>query len=364
MRKARVLNFSLCLLFLAIVSFSRLRYSGSSLGFDFGLYQPDGAHYTFRTLLFLGHNESEAARTVVDWYHKYSVDSQHLKTADLLPETNPLWNLSVPRVVYPALSMLPVYFFGIPGMLVFPILSLAILVFTIQYVANKLNKPNLGLLIVFLILASPTVMRWMIANCTDSLLVGLIALHLVVHMSNFSSRKKYLANFLLILLTSFTRFCLPIWIGILIVEYLLSKDRKKSFSLIIISVLASLPAVLLQPGGSSALLPERNGQGLINKLLYLPISFIKVAFIEVAELAVLDRLLLLLLLVGIYFAFCNICNEESLFFVTIALAVWAIGALNGVMGVNFRYQLPILPYLAWVLLRNIPELSLPKKMKK
>jgi predicted membrane protein len=128
--------------------------------------------------------------------------------------------------------------------------------------------------------------------------------------------------------------------------------------------MASLPAVLLQPGGDSALLPERNGQGLLNKLLYLPISFIKVAFIEAAQLAVLDRLLLLLLLVGIFFAFRNIRKEESLFFVAIALAVWAIGALNGVMGVNFRYQLPILPYLAWVLLKNLPELSVPKRIKK
>ena len=349
---------------LTVAILSRLLFHGSVYGFDFGLYQPDGAHYTFRTLLFLGHNENDAARTVVDWYHRHSVDTQHLKITDLLPETNPLWNLSVPRVVYPALSMLPVYFLGIPGMLVVPILSLVILVFAIQYVAKKLNKQNLGILIIFLMLASPTVMRWMIANCTDSLLVGLIAINLVVHISDLSSRKKYLAKFMLIIMSSFTRFCLPIWIAIFTIEYFLHKNRKGSLSLIAISIMASLPAVLMQPGGNSALLPERNGQGLFDKLLYLPISFIKVAFIEAAELAVLDRLLLLLLLSGVYFTFHSIRNDDSLFFVAIALSVWAIGALNGVMGVNFRYQLPILPYLAWVLLKNLPELSVPKRIRK
>jgi hypothetical protein len=354
----------LTFILLTVAILSRFLFHGSVFDFDYGLYQPDGAHYTFRTLLFLGHNENDAARTVVNWYHKYSVDTQHLKTTDLLPGTNPLWNLSVPRVVYPALSMIPVYFLGIPGMLVIPVLSLAILAFSIQYVAKKLNQQNFGLLIIFLMLASPTVMRWMIANCTDSLLVGLIAMNLVVHMSDLSLRKKYLAKFVLIILSSFTRFCLPIWIAIFTIEYFISRNRGRSLSLIAISIMASLPAVLLQPGGDSALLPERNGQGLLNKLLYLPISFIKVAFIEAAQLAVLDRLLLLLLLVGIFFAFRNIRKEESLFFVAIALAVWAIGALNGVMGVNFRYQLPILPYLAWVLLKNLPELSVPKRIKK
>ena len=361
MSRTRFFYILACLLILTVAIISRLSFSGSVYGFDYGLYQPDGAHYTFRTLLFLGHNENEAARLVVDWYHKYSVDLQSLKTVNLLPETNPLWNLSVPRVIYPALSMLPVLIFGIPGMLVVPILSLSILVFVIYQTAFKLGKPNLGLLLIFLILASPTVMRWMIANCTDSLLVGLVALYLLVHLSNRSARTVYVWKILLIFLSSFTRFCLPIWIAIFAAEYFLLKHRKRSLSLVLVSALASLPAILLQPDGNSAFLPEKNGQGLLNRLIYLPISFVKVAFIEIAELAVLDRILLLLLLFGVFFALRNLRDEASLFFLALALAVWTLGALNGVMGVNFRYQLPLLPFLAWLLLRNLPELTIPKR---
>ena len=364
MFRTRVFYILACLLILIVAVVSRLSFNGSVYGFDYGLYQPDGAHYTFRTLLFLGHNENEAAKLVVEWYHKYSVDLQSLKTVNLIPETNPLWNLSVPRVVYPALSMLPVLFLGIPGMLVVPILSLAILVLVIYLTASKLGKPKLGLLLTFLILASPTVMRWMIANCTDSLLVGIIALYLLVHIHNHSARTNFILKILLIVASSFTRFCLPIWLAIFAVEYLLFRKRKKSVLLIGISILASLPAVFLQPDGNSALLPEKNGHGLLSKLIYLPVSFAKIAFIEIAELAVLDRILLLLLLFGVFFAFRNLRDEASLFFIAVALAVWTLGALNGVLGVNFRYQLPLLPFLAWLLLRNLPELNFPKSNRK
>ena len=120
-----------------IAVLSRLFFNGLVFRFDYGLYQPDGAHYTFRTLLFLGHSQNDAANLVVDWYKKFSVDTKGLRVSDLLPSTNPLWNLSVPRFIYPALSMLPVYLLGIPGMLVIPILSLLALILAIQVIAFR-----------------------------------------------------------------------------------------------------------------------------------------------------------------------------------------------------------------------------------
>jgi hypothetical protein len=36
----------------------------------------------------------------------------------------------------------------------------------------------------------------------------------------------------------------------------------------------------------------------------------------------------------------------------VLLAVWFIGAINGTVGVNFRYQLPVLAFACWVILLN------------
>jgi len=342
---------------------SRLFFNGLVFRFDYGLYQPDGAHYTFRTLLFLGHSQNDAANLVVDWYKKFSVDTKSLRVSDLLPSTNPLWNLSVPRFIYPALSMIPVYLLGIPGMLVIPILSLLALILAIQVIAFRLNKSALGLFINFLLLTSPTLLRWMVSNCTDSLLTGLFALTILVYQSKIDTRTKNSLILVSIFLTSFTRFCLPIWLAFFVFDFLVTRGKWKLVVFSILAFLMSLPAILLQPNGASALLPERNGQSFFSKFLYLPVSFAKVGFIESAELVVLDRVLLLGVLLGFYFSWKNFKDSSSKLFIATAIAVWTIGALNGVMGVNFRYQLPLIPVLALVLLKNLPEISIPSFIK-
>lgn len=352
------LSFVLIGILLIVTIASRLKYQGSLYGFDFGVYQPDGAHYTFRTLSYLGFSDAEAANRVVDWYQRFSVDTHNLTPEALIPATNPSWGLSLPRVVYPLLSVIPVMLLGIPGMLFIPILSLVVLIFVIQLTAVKLGKKNLGLLICFLLLASPTLMRWMIANCTDSLLAGLFAIYMYLIFVKPPSLSRNLFTGLLILLTSFTRFCLPIWIALFLAGFIHDRMKRKAAFWVIISFVSSLPAVLMQPDGGSAFLPEQNDKSFIVKLIYLPLSYIKIAFIEIAELAVLDRLLLLLLIVGCYFSLRYRGSIESIFFISVSLSVWTLGALNGVLGVNFRYQLPLVPFLAWILLMGIPEVKL------
>jgi hypothetical protein len=34
------------------------------------------------------------------------------------------------------------------------------------------------------------------------------------------------------------------------------------------------------------------------------------------------------------------------------ISLWFTGAINGVIGVNFRYQLPIIPFAIWVVAEN------------
>ena len=361
MKNSNFVRFSyfmiLCIL-LGVSIVSRVTFNGSFYNFDFGLFQPDGAHYTFRTLTFLGLSEIEAATRVIDWYTLYSVDTKHLTVESLIPASNPLWGLSLPRFVYPGLSILPVLFFGISGMLVIPIVSLIVVILVVQYLAVQSQKPVLGFLVCFVLLASPTFMRWMISNCTDSLLTGLFTAYLFMYSKNYNAVKKGLLTGILIFLTSFTRFCLPIWIAIFLAEFFFKRKKKALFSWMLLSFIASLPAVILQPGGNSAFLPERSGDDFFEKLLFLPISFARIGFIEIAELAALDRMLLLLLAIGMFLAIKRWGSVESVFFVSVFISVWTLGALNGVLGVNFRYQMPLIPFMAWVIIKGLPEVHI------
>ena len=88
-------------------------------------------------------------------------------------------------------------------------------------------------------------------------------------------------------------------------------------------------------------------------MLHLPYSMFKVGFYEIAELLILDRLLLLILLISIVVSIKNYKSISSQFFIAASIALWITGAINGTIGVNFRYQLPLLPFIAWTILGNL-----------
>jgi hypothetical protein len=91
---------------------------------------------------------------------------------------------------------------------------------------------------------------------------------------------------------------------------------------------------------------------LLDKLLYFPISALKILFIEIAQLAAMDRSLLLILCLALIAAIINRKAIPSKYFFAILIAGWFIGSLNGVLGVNFRYQLPVIPFALWVILET------------
>ena len=96
---------------------ARLKFNGLAYGFDYGLYQPDGMHYTFRTLNFLGNSEQVSAEMVSDWYADNGIKLSQINPFDLLPENNRVWGVISPRILYPILSIPFVALFGIPGLL-------------------------------------------------------------------------------------------------------------------------------------------------------------------------------------------------------------------------------------------------------
>lgn len=326
---------------------ARLKFNGLAYGFDYGLYQPDGMHYTFRTLTFLGNSDLVSAQMVSDWYANHGFKISQIIPSDLLPENNRVWGVVSPRILYPLLSVPFVALFGIPGMLAIPALSFLILLFTIYLIGRKYNQRGLAMTMALLLTASVTTTRWMISNCTDALLVGITCLAVLILISEISETKKVIWLSAIGVLGVITRFSLPVWIAIALVMCSYRKF-KGAFILAFTTSIATIPTYLAQP--NDAVLPGTQNLTGFGKLLILPVSFVKVAFVEIAQLAALDRILLFFLISASGIAFLKWREVENRYLLIVSFAVFSIGAINGVFGVNFRYQLPMIPFMAWTLL--------------
>lgn len=334
----------------AITISSRLLFNGDVFDFDFHLYQPDGAVYTYLTLKWLGNSHISAAEQVIAWYEIYAEPESNLSVDFFDRGKNPgVWSLAAFRILYSLLSMPFVAIFGIQGMLAVPILSLIILFFIISLKAWRSKNPFVGLILISLLSFSPTLTRWYISNITDGLLASLFAFLLLIPMTS-KVKRYWVVLGILILLTSFTRFCAPYWYAIAIFLFIVKK-RPSSIFVFTLSTLFVIPTLLSKPDPGSIVAGVDGGA--IDKLLYFPVSALKIFFIEGAQLAALDRPLLLIVGVSVFLSLMHLKSPTSQLFLIIFLAGWFIGSLNGVLGVNFRYQLPLIPFASLVFIEML-----------
>jgi len=331
---------------------AKYKYNGLVFGFDYGIYQPDGKYYTYMALDFINNDPKQSAQSVVNWYATHGYKGNIFQISDLIPDASPVYQFISHRVLYPILSIPFVYLFGIPGMIVIPAISFLCLLLFIQKISNNYNLIHIGVCICIILSTSPTVIRWMIWNGTDALLAGLFSYTvLLLYSLQKNSDQKYFQLFLLIFLTAATRFSLVFWVAIAVVLYF---NRKKFLALIIflISSLCSLPALFSTLGVS--ILPAEKDQSTLEKISNIPLSFLRVVSIDIAQLAVLDRLFLIYLAVGLLISIFYFRNIASQYFIAILLAGYLLGAVNGTLGVNFRYQMPAIPFCAWSILASWP----------
>ena len=328
----------------------KLKYNGLIFGFDFGLYHPDGALYTTRTLDWSGYSETEAAKIVSDWYNIHAFKFNSTEPSGLYYGVHPLYREYSTRVLYPFLSIPFVKLFGVPGMLVVPGFSLLITMLVVTKIGIVLNKAFVSLLILTAISSSPTVLRWMMVNATDALLVGIfsiVALCLVKHVPN---PRWYFIFGGLVILTGLTRFSTLFWLAIALV-FLLQGNVKKFTFILTVSIIVLIPALFTNSGNS--FLAVEAQRSLWQRLLLYPFYLIKITFYEFAQLFVLDRVLFFMCILSLFFAFKYFNKVSSRYLIFMFFAGLLTGALNGTVGVNFRYQLPILAFICWSLLDNI-----------
>jgi hypothetical protein len=189
------------------------------------------------------------------------------------------------------------------------------------------------------------VTRWFVANITDGLLTAIIGLTFYLALT-VDHKLVWIPLTILIILGSITRFSAPYWMVFSIIYW--GIHRKTSILLLIATTVGVTPSLLARPDSGSIVVGA--GTGVIDKVIYFPISALKILFIEFAQLAAIDRSLLVVLFSAILISVINPRRQSSQLFLLMALAGWFIGALNGVLGVNFRYQLPLIVFASWVIL--------------
>lgn len=328
----------------------KLKFNGLVFSFNYGLYHPDGALYATRALDWSGYSEIESATKVSAWYNSYAFKFNSVDAAGLLYANHPLYAEYSTRVLYPLLSVPFVKFFGVPGMLVVPALSLLILMLLVARIGIKQDKRVVAAIVLFFVTSSSTVMRWMLSNTTDALLVAIFSLAGFLLVKRVSNSYWYLGFGVLILLSGITRISVIFWIAIAAVVWF-QKFKARAVFIILLSFSVVIPTLLTHQ--SSSFLAVEGDRPFLEKLFLYPFYLVKVTFYEIMQLIVLDRIFFLVCALCIYLSLRNIHKESSQLFLFVLLAGLLTGALNGNVGVNFRYQLPVLFFICWSLIDNL-----------
>jgi hypothetical protein len=340
----------LLILFIWLVALAtKLHTHGLVYGLDYGLFHPDGTLYTFRSLTWLGKSQAEAGLEISNWYSSHASKRTEFSPSSLYFENNPGWAIYSLRYLYPFLSLPFVALIGVPGMLVVPAFSMLILMLCTYEITRHFRIGNFGILLVVFLSASITVNRWMFINTADPLLTALVAVALVVYIKRDHLIHWQAMLYLLVFLSSMTRFALFLWVALGLVLFL-KRERVVATIVALIAILTFLPTLFVDFAPS--VLANKSDLPILSKVLAFPISLFRVAFFEIAQLVVLDRLLIFFLFCVTIVALSRRRSESSIFFFAALISLWFTGAINGVIGVNFRYQLPIIPFAIWVLAEN------------
>jgi hypothetical protein len=111
--------------------------------------------------------------------------------------------------------------------------------------------------------------------------------------------------------------------------------------------LGALPLFFFSP--TSGITNSASESSVVTRVFMFFMQSLKVIFFEIAQLFVLDRILLILLILGVIAALFTGRSASSMLLFAVFISSFVTGSLNGVIGVNFRYYLPIIPFMIYFL---------------
>lgn len=331
--------FIIFLIWLVAVS-SRLVRNGEVYGLNYLLFQPDGSLYQAFTLKLQGNSWGESAAKVNSFY-KDQVGVGYLGST-----VDPV----VQKVISgrPLLSILSVPFvaiFGQYGMLAVPVLSYLFFGIVIYLIGKEVKAEYFSVFLFLVISLSTSFNRWMVANLTDALLVGLIAAISLLLVKK--TRGIYLVAFAALALL--TRPSGPIVFALLI-PFLFTAKKFWVAVAMGLSIVGTIGLAIYSPESTGT---QTSGEyTVVNRISDFLIHIIKVVVVEIGQLIVMDRVLFVFLIVASSIALYTWRSTWSQSYLLVLAVTFAMGGWNGALGVNFRYQLPVIVPAVVVLLTN------------
>jgi hypothetical protein len=342
---------------------TRLKYNGLVYGFDYALYQPDGMYYSQQTLELLGTSKTMAMVEVVSWYKDNASRFASLDLSSFYNTSSNPWLVTKFRVLYPLTSVPFVYLFGLTGMLVIPALSLLLFFLVIIKIAFLEKTPRVGVVIVLGLATSTTLLRWTTVNYSDALLLALFSIftYLLYRAKGHWSKRNLVILTIIIFAATFTKQTLPIW---LCIGFYFMHLRQVRVALVVLfsSLFFATPSFLSFP--FSQYFNSKAAGGIPASLIDFIYKSVKVNMVELGQLIVLDRSLLLVLMIVFYCAIKSPAQQNTLLLIWTMIGCLIVNSLVGVPGVNFRYLLPILPPAILLLLTTNVMLNLENSFSK
>jgi hypothetical protein len=329
---------------------SRLIKHGDVYGLNYGLFHPDGALYHAFTLWLQG-NSWDVATLKVNTFFFEQTGTSYLGTSidsatQRVIQTRPLFSF---------LSLPFVFAFGQMGMLAIPILSLLVVGLVLYSIGVKVERPYLAVVIYLVLSLSTSVTRWMVADLTDSLLVAIVAL-IYWSLTRENPKRVFV---ILVFLALLTRPSGPLIIAALI-PFIRTFRTIWTFAAIGISAFGTILLALYSPEAAGA---QTSGDyTVINRVQDFALHLVKVVIVEFGQLFVMDRILFLFLITVLGVATITWRQKYSQSFLLLLGTSFLMGAWNGALGVNFRYELPSLVAGAIVLIFSASELGVRLRM--
>lgn len=310
----------------ALAVAGRFVKSGVCFDLNYSMFQPDGNLYIGMAKNLVEGNPG--ASPVVAW-------------------TRPLLSiLSLPMYVA----------WGDHGLLVIPALSL-LLVGWILLKIGRDHDATWAAVIAFAVLTlSVTVNRWMIADLTDAphAALFLLAFYLLARDAQLPAIAGVLV------LGTLARPAGPIWTALLVAFAWKSVGARRNWLYLLSGCALALFVIAGVSVGATGGF-NRDPVSPISHLLNAPMKLLSVTFVDVAELAVLDRLLLAAVLLMTVVAWRTRTHVWARAYLLSLVASLLLSGWIGVYGVNSRYQLPSIFVGAAVVIRatamKFPELD-------